>query len=1155
MGGWDPVPWASLVEDRLDFLDRLGDEPAHKPRLEADLDCSRSTIDRAIRRLEDADLVERTPDGYVATPTGRLAAERYRAYLRDQRAIDDARGVLSALDPGSAVPPELVTDATAHAADGDPHRTFERVARRLRTADGYRATLPTLADSRHLRLLHARVVEEGLDADVVVADALADRLREEFPELVADLVDAESCSMRRGEAPAYGLVVATSGDATDVVLATYDAGTLVGTVETEGDAAAERARAVVASAAASAAAVDPPAASGERGTSLSLAGATERALADAGAVRLDRDYFTERTPGDPETAWRLGFDLVDVYYGYAVERTDPSLDEPSADPEELPVPGDSGDTPGRERERLGAGDGRPAVSAVLADRLAAGADHLVLGPAGTGKSTVCRLVACRWVEAGHGPVFYREAAAASDEGLSALSEVVAAADGHALVVVEDAADVTESFLRLVRATRDDPTVTVLGEARRQAWHGAVDDVTDPRLRETAREGFETYRPPAVDEVTCRRAVAGFEAATGRDVPLSPADLCDRVANEGGIGEMYVLSYQVVAHAVAVPWLDDPVGPSVLDGDVRDTYRRLAPGSNSGPGAIDPADPPDATASAGPTGDDTLPLEVGLLVATLAAAELTVTPGLLHAVAAARDAGDDHPNLPHRRVEAVVDDLDGRMLVARDDATAYRTQHPQWATRFLERALDRAERETVDLFERAVNAVLALADDPDRRDRVEAWLGRESAAVRRFDDPDAVDEFVETLFGLGLYQSAFAPLFGTTEHSGIELPDACSTGARLEAASCRGNMWYDYGDVDRAEAELTALVDRAEGADEPARTLYLAEGHWALGELVVDRGETERAQEHLSRALDAARAGDHAKREAGALNSLAWVAMTVDGYDRAEERLQEALDVVAELGVCGAHSDTLYYLARLEQFRGDLAAAEEWLARTVEMDRELGYRGSTSASLKLLADVAKEREAYDRAEEHYRRSLELKREVGDTQGIAHALYEFGDLQLRRDDEEGAEQSFERSLAIARENDMRRHEGQVRDGLGRLALQRGEFDEADRHLQEGRSVHADLDHGRGVAAATASLGDLASERGDADLARERYRESVERYREIGAAREALDVLDRLVDACREVDLDAAVEWCETGVDLATDAGLDEWVETFVDRREALTGRSEN
>jgi tetratricopeptide (TPR) repeat protein len=1104
-----------LVADRFEFLERLAESPAHKPRLEDDLDCSRSTIDRAIRRLEAAELVERTSEGYVATPTGRVAVDRYCEYLSDQHGVDAARAVLSSLPADCAVPTDLVVGGETVEAAESSGRAFERLGRRLRDANRYAAALPEVGDSRHLRLLHSRVTDGELSTRLLLDDDLVDRLAAEFPGLVADLVDAEGCSVRRADLPPYGLALVERNDGACSVLTAYDEGVLAGLVENESDRAVDCARTRLDTRGDGAATVEAPTPADD-GVTPPVGGTTRDALAAASAVRLDDEYFTERTPGDPETAWRLGFDPVDVYYGYAVERTDPSV-ATGAD-------GRKGDRRGTETT-VGEGDAGstgPPVSAVLADRLAGGGDHVVVGPPGSGKSTVCRQVACRWVRAGRGPVFYREAARDAGTDLDRLADVAKSAEGRALVVVEDAAEVTEAFLDLAGAVRDNPSVAVLGEARRGEWREAVESVADPRRRETARQRLATYEPPEVDEGTCRRAVETFEAATGREVSLSASALQDRVKTEDGVGELFVLGYQVVAHAVSEPWLDDPVGPSVLDGDVRDVYRRVAPG----------------TGVEGPVADDTLALEVALLVATLTVAERPVTPGLVHAVAAARGSDDRASGDAHRAVEAVVGFLDGRMLLVRDDARTYRTQHPLWATRFLEHAVERAERETVAAFEQAVNAVLSLSDDADRRSSVETWLGRESPSVRRLAD-DGLDEFVTDLFGVGLDRAQLAPLFGTSEHSGIELPEACPTGARLEARSCRGNMWYDHGDTERAETELSALVERAESADEDARTLYLAEGNWSLGELVVDRGETERAREYLRAALGAARKGDHRKREVGALNSLAWVAMTDDEYDRARDRLEEALDVAEDLGVCGAHSDTLYYFARLEQFQGNLEAAEEWLERTVEMDRELGMRYSISASTKLIADLALLRGATDRAEEYYRRSLELAREVGDSQGIAHTLFESGKLALQQGRVEEASDAFERSLELAREYEMRRHEGFVHAGLGRLAVERGALDEAETRFREARSIHEDLDNQRGLGRVAEGFGDLTRERDQHERARERYRESVERYDEAGADGDKLEALEKLVDACRaDGDDEAAREWYERGAELAADLGRDEW-----------------
>lgn len=103
----------------------------------------------------------------------------------------------------------------------------------------------------------------------------------------------------------------------------------------------------------------------------------EADLRDEGFRRLSPLTF-DRDIEDPERPWRAGFDLVHVRAGFAVDRVRPDGTN---------ITGDLFETV----------------------RSAAGTSRLVRGPAGLGKSTVCKQVACRWYDSPDtGPVFYRE---------------------------------------------------------------------------------------------------------------------------------------------------------------------------------------------------------------------------------------------------------------------------------------------------------------------------------------------------------------------------------------------------------------------------------------------------------------------------------------------------------------------------------------------------------------------------------------------------------------------------------------------------------------------------------------------------------------------------------------------------------------------------
>jgi len=77
MGQTPPV--VDVVTKRYEFLVALS-TPKTKPELVASLDRSRSTVDRAVGALRDADLVERTGSEYVVTYAGRQATAAYEAF-------------------------------------------------------------------------------------------------------------------------------------------------------------------------------------------------------------------------------------------------------------------------------------------------------------------------------------------------------------------------------------------------------------------------------------------------------------------------------------------------------------------------------------------------------------------------------------------------------------------------------------------------------------------------------------------------------------------------------------------------------------------------------------------------------------------------------------------------------------------------------------------------------------------------------------------------------------------------------------------------------------------------------------------------------------------------------------------------------------------
>lgn len=160
---------------RWEFLPVLEGDPRTKRELEAPLDVSRSTVNRAIAELEAVDAIERQPSAeYRLTRLGTLVYHRWETTLDDLAALldADARGIgLPTGDHGEAV----AFRGAAVTAPG-PHRTdlpFRRFRARLEEADRFRGLSPGV-DVRFDEAVLDRVLDGGFEAELVTAPGVVE---------------------------------------------------------------------------------------------------------------------------------------------------------------------------------------------------------------------------------------------------------------------------------------------------------------------------------------------------------------------------------------------------------------------------------------------------------------------------------------------------------------------------------------------------------------------------------------------------------------------------------------------------------------------------------------------------------------------------------------------------------------------------------------------------------------------------------------------------------------------------------------------------------------------------------------------------------------------------------------------------------------------
>jgi len=1112
-----------VLSRREAFLETLQAEPLQKPALAEAVGQSRSTVDRAIRALEEAGFVTRKREGYVPTQTGRLALKRYRRFLAEQEAISAASDVLTALPAEPELRIELIETADVERFDSS-YQLFERLADRLADARRYRAVLPDVVDTRQLRLCHARAVEGTLDVELLVAaDRLAE-LRREFPMLCSELIDA--ATVRTLETPPpFALLFVTGGDEspdsagtgssrpTELLLAPYDGDDVRGVFSTsvEGSLAwanayydelsseSQRAAATLAD---GGAVTDVP----------TLTGAElPRSLRSEGFVRLDADYFTQREPMAPTTAWRAGLDLPEVQAGYAIDR------------------------------RIELHGEVRSLTDELFEQLEDGSDVALLGPPGSGKSTVCKQVACAWRERTAGTVLYRESGRGDPlTSVTTVETLLGQASGPVLVVVEDAIrGEANAVFELVERFHGRDDVAFLFDARANEWHEPEEYPIDARLEAIRQEHVETVRLPALSEADCERLIDRVGEITDEELAVSPATLLADIretaressSEEEGAeaGVVFLLFHRLARTIDPLAEYDDPSGMSVLDEHVDRVRSELA-------------------------GLGETALEVGILANLCNAAGLGLDPAYLHAPALA-DEGT------FETVRDALERLEGALLFGEPTAGEYRALHEAWSVAFLDR-LAAARVDATERFGAAVTALLSIADSEEQRAELVRRVGETAALDRIAVDPaDWASETVETIFELGQTRPRLAPLFERDGTDPITLPEVCPADVERRRTVWLGELLLRARQYGRAEAVFDRVPDaddelamerllglsraadrhgKYEESKEYARRCrdlatdigneqLLARSHRQLGLVAWREGSLSTAREQVQDALELYRDQSDRYGEAGCLNLLGLVLMNDGALGAAREHYQRSLEIRRDLGHRAGEAKSLHNLGLTAGRLGEHERARDYQQRSLEIYRELGDRNGEAKSLNGLGSCFNDRNELEKARTYYERSLEIKRELGDRAGEANSLGNLGLIARQRGGFEAAEEYHRRSLGLKRELGDRHGEANSLGNLGFVARARGDLDDASQYLQQARDRFEEVgDHHRS-AGCLRELGTIARYRDDLDTARERYRTALSMFLDVGDDRSAAQCLVALgVVALREGDLSDAAERLRDAID---------------------------
>ena len=811
-------------------------------------------------------------------------------------------------------------------------------------------------------------------------------------------------------------------------------------------------------------------------------------LRNQGFVRLSPAYFARRVPDPPARCWRTGFEITEVHTGYSVPR---------------------------EAE---AEDGtRYRIVDTLIEELAGGEDCVMLGPPGSGKSTICKEVACQWYDEDRGTVFYR----LSDRSKSltdcgTLEERIRNADDHVLVVVEDAIrDDSKQIFHLIKRFRHDGRVTFLLDSREGEWHGSDTTLADAKLQDIKDRNLNHHTVPRIDERECERIVNHFEATTDTSVADSPRELFKVINSASGVGEVLQLSYHLSFYINVSEFggTQPNTGITSLEKTVQNIINKQYNRSD-------------------------LSLQFGILLNLLNATDIDVYPELLHTLASNED---DHEN---------IDDLlkmyDGELVFSKESCIIteqkepLRTNHEFWSTLYLQELLEEVGTRTATrLFENCLQSMLRVFDEPERRREINQWFRHEMPFFQDIesDQTAAADRTVESLFEFGRRQPDLAPLFGTTKFSSIEIPGACSPDLEVRVALWRGIMYYHSGDFETAESEFKeaqrlveentnnpelnsreirgwcenylGAIERDRGDLEDARQRHrknekrfaqiddrsgLAFTWYNSGKLYWVKSDFETAEKHLKKAAKTFDDIGDRRFVSVTMNTMGLVHRDRGEYDKAIDQLESSLENARSVGDERSEARCLNHLGEVENYRGNHSAAKKYYQRGLKIARKIGDKQAESWLVHNIGTLRHKQGNLDEALKSYQRSREMEQEMGYKRGVAITYNYEAEINQVRGDYQNAIEKIEKGLKLVREVGDRRREGELLKTRGVIAKNRGNLEDAEKHLSDSLGIFDTIGDRKWRAEVLIELGAVALRRNSVSRAENLYLEALEIKREI-------------------------------------------------------------
>lgn len=179
----------NTLRKRNRVLKALSDSSQTKSELTNQTGVSRSTIERAIRSLQELGCIKKQSGKYHLTTAGKLALDTYQDYVEATDDLTELHEAINELPDNISVNHEFIRGASKSIADPQVPETALRESNKLLHSATKLTGLAPLSLPSYPDLLQSKIQENGLEVELIIEQNVLESLHEVRGDTFTDFVE------------------------------------------------------------------------------------------------------------------------------------------------------------------------------------------------------------------------------------------------------------------------------------------------------------------------------------------------------------------------------------------------------------------------------------------------------------------------------------------------------------------------------------------------------------------------------------------------------------------------------------------------------------------------------------------------------------------------------------------------------------------------------------------------------------------------------------------------------------------------------------------------------------------------------------------------------------------------------------------------------